>query len=100
MEEIQFHRSDMCLIQGDKCAKFKTAEGVVFYNLWSRKGAWVTIDDILTGLDGRKVPSVDPKKLVASHMSSLRKLLREAKIDIAIEVQHQSFWADSAYRIP
>lgn len=100
MEEIQFHRSDMCLIQGDKCAKFKTAEGVVFYNLWSRKGAWVSIDEILTGLDGRKVPSEDPRKLVAVYMSSIRKMLREAEIDLIIENQHQSFWADSAYRIP
>lgn len=96
---IEFHRSDLCVTDGDKCAKLTTAEGALFYRLWSRRGEWLGIKELLVGLDGREVPSEDPKILVSQHIFKIRRKLRTANIDLPIENQHQSFWADTKYRL-
>jgi len=96
---IEFHRLDMAIVDGKKCAVLNQASGWMFYNLWSRRGEWVGIGELLTNKAGDVVPSEDPNNLVQAHIFKIRQALRNAKIDLVIENQHQSFWAESKYRL-
>ena len=96
---IQFHRSDMAVVDGKKCAMLNQASGWIFYNLWSQRGKWVSISELLTNKAGDLVPSEDPPNLVQAHIFKIRQALRKAEIDLVIENQHQSFWAESKYRL-
>ena len=100
--EIEFHRNDMCVIQGDKCAALTFAQGSLFYRLWASRGKWLTPDELLITLDGDKVPSIDKYQLARQHIFAIRKALLEADggpIDLRIENQRGSFWGSTKYRI-
>ncbi len=99
MTEIQFHRSDMCVIQGDKIAKLTIPAGAVFYNLWSHRGKWLNVDDLLVRLDGKRVQITNPNPTIKSALHDLRAALLKAEIDLEIEVQSKTYWTDTKWRM-
>lgn len=96
---IEFHRSDMAVIDGKKCCMLTGVEGTIFYNLWKNKGSWVSVPEMMTSLNGKPVHTSDPRNNLTVHIYNIRKKLRESDIEVVIENQRQSFWLETKYRI-
>lgn len=97
-DDTDFDISDMTVVwMATVRCKLSPAEGTIFYNLL-HAGGWIETTNLNVNLRGQKIESEDLPKLIATHMTNIRRKLAEAEIPIVIDNQRTSLWMRGAYR--